>query len=144
MRYAGQGYTVSVPLPEGDLDGRIAEPLRRSFGDAYEHRFGSRLASAEPEALHWRLTARLETQAPDLAFRSSQEGEAHRGERRTYFPEAGEFVTCMVYDRYTLQPGQTIAGPALVQERESTVVIGPGGSAKTDDLGNLTVTIEER
>src|SRR5262249_50788707 len=59
MRYAGQGYTVSVPLPDGELGERSAEPLRRSFGDAYEHRFGSRLASAEPEALHWRLTARL-------------------------------------------------------------------------------------
>jgi N-methylhydantoinase A len=144
MRYAGQGYTVSVPLPDGDLDERAAEPLRLSFGDAYERRFGSRLASAEPEALHWRLTARLETDADELAFPSTQQGEARRGERNTYFPEAGEFVACAVYDRYALRPGQAIAGPALVQERESTVVVGPGGSAQKDELGNLTVTIEER
>jgi N-methylhydantoinase A len=142
MRYAGQGYTVSVALPDGTLDGRIAEPLRVSFGDAYERRFGSRLASGEPEALHWRLTARVEISTGDLAIDSRRDGRSRRGERDVYFPEAGGFVRSAVYDRYALAPGELVSGPALVQERESTVVIGPAATAEKDQLGNLTLSIE--
>jgi N-methylhydantoinase A/oxoprolinase/acetone carboxylase beta subunit len=143
MRYAGQGYTVSVPLPDGPLDERVADQLRTAFAEAYEHRFGSRLSTAEPEALHWRVTALVETPDMHLEFASMSEGEARRPDRQTYFPEAGGFVTCAVYDRYALKPGETISGPALVQERESTVVVGPSGTATKDELGNLVVTIGE-
>jgi N-methylhydantoinase A len=144
MRYAGQGYTVSVALPEGDLSASLAEPLRAAFGAAYEHRFGSRLASAEPEALHWRVTARVETANTALRFDPRPHGDVKRGERETYFPESGGFVTCAVYDRYALDPGHVVSGPALVQERESTVVVGPSGVAEKDELGNLVVTIGGR
>jgi N-methylhydantoinase A len=141
MRYAGQGYTVSVRLPDEPLGEGVADSLRSAFGEAYEHRFGSRLASAEPEALHWRVTALVETPDTHLEFVSTLEGEARRADRQTYFPEAGGFVTCAVYDRYALPAGETISGPALVQERESTVVVGPSGTATKDELGNLVVTI---
>ena len=142
MRYAGQGYTVSVSLPDGELDDRIAEPLRISFGDAYERRFGSRLATGEPEALHWRLTARVAIGTEELTIDSNREGESRRGERDVYFPEAGGFVRSAVYERYTLAPGELVTGPALVQERESTVVVGPAATAEKDELGNLTLSIE--
>jgi N-methylhydantoinase A/oxoprolinase/acetone carboxylase beta subunit len=44
-----------------------------------------------------------------------------------------------VYDRYRLQPGDRITGPAIIEERESTFVLGPGGTATVDDLLNLVV-----
>jgi N-methylhydantoinase A len=142
MRYAGQGYTVSVPLPGGQLDDGLVAPLRDAFGDTYEHRFGSRLQSAEPEALHWRVTARVTRPDEDLAFGAARHSEMpRRPDRQTYFPETGEFISCAVYDRYSLRPGETIVGPALVQERESTAVIGPSGRAQADELGNLVMTI---
>jgi N-methylhydantoinase A len=46
-----------------------------------------------------------------------------------------------VYDRYRLAPGARIAGPAIVEERESTLVIGPGGDAVVDERWNLVVTV---
>ncbi len=143
MRYAGQGYTVSVALPDGPLDDGLAEPLRAAFAEAYERRFGARLASAEPEALHWRITARVNAPESDLVFNSGAEGQARRPDRETYFPEANGFVTCAVYDRYALAPGEAVEGPALIQERESTVVVGPAGRTTKDDLGNLILTIGE-
>ena len=44
-----------------------------------------------------------------------------------------------VYDRYKLAPGAIFVGPAIVEERESTVVIGPGGRCTIDELRNLRV-----
>ncbi len=47
-----------------------------------------------------------------------------------------------VYDRYRLGPGAAFAGPAIIEERESTTVIGPGAAISVDREGNLVVDIE--
>jgi N-methylhydantoinase A len=52
--------------------------------------------------------------------------------RKAYFPEAGGYVETPVYDRYGLQPGAAFAGPAIIEERESTTIIGPGARVRVD------------
>ena len=44
-----------------------------------------------------------------------------------------------VYDRYRLSPGAAFAGPAVIEEKESTVILGPEGGAQIDAAGNLIV-----
>jgi N-methylhydantoinase A len=63
--------------------------------------------------------------------------DARKGRRKAYFPEAGGYLDCPVYDRYALGPGQTIEGPALIEERESTAVLGIDDQGSVDALGNL-------
>ncbi len=58
----------------------------------------------------------------------------------TVFAEAGQFIETPVYDRYGLHPGAAFDGPAIVEERESTAVIGPGGHCGVDD--HLTLIVE--
>ena len=62
---------------------------------------------------------------------------ALKGERRAYFPELDGYHSTPVYDRYKLGPGAELRGPAIVEERESTVVIGPNAAARVDDVLNL-------
>jgi N-methylhydantoinase A/oxoprolinase/acetone carboxylase beta subunit len=50
-------------------------------------------------------------------------------------------IDVAVYDRYRLGPGASFIGPAIVEERESTTVVGPGATVSVDDQGNLTVEI---
>ena len=59
-----------------------------------------------------------------------------KGARQVYFPETG-FTECQVYDRYALLPGEEFQGPAVVEERESTTVIGPGAAVAVDAHLNL-------
>ena len=61
-----------------------------------------------------------------------------------YFPEAGDFVQTAVYDRRRLAVGQRFAGPAVVEEEGSTLVVGPGASVRVAPSGNLIVTLPER
>ena len=58
-----------------------------------------------------------------------------------YFPETG-FAPCAVYSRYSLKPGMTVDGPAVVEEREYTTVIGPSGRATVDKYLNLIVDLD--
>ena len=65
--------------------------------------------------------------------------EVRKGTRPAYFPEGGGPVETPVYDRYALRPGDRFPGPAIVEERESTAVVGPGGWFEIDGEANLVM-----
>ena len=71
-------------------------------------------------------------------------GGAIKGSRRAYFPEAGGFVSTTVYDRYRLPVGEALAGPAVVEEEGSTLVVGPGAAAIVAPSGNLIISLPAR
>ena len=68
-------------------------------------------------------------------------GSAVKGVRPAYFPERRGFEEATVYDRTKLAPGDEITGPAVVEEDGSTLVIGPGGTARVAPSGNLIVRL---
>ena len=83
---------------------------------------------------------RCSAQAPDAKKAASRAGEhIRKAVRKAYFPEAGAYVDCPIYDRYRLGAGTTITGPAIVEERESTTVLPPGVEATVDAYANLIV-----
>ena len=55
--------------------------------------------------------------------------QPRKGTRPVFFAELGGFVDTPVYDHYALAPGVAVQGPAIVEQRESTVVVGPSGTA---------------
>ena len=142
MQYAGQGHRVDVPLP-ADAAGRdLAALLRERFEDAYRTAYGHVLGERRIEALTWRAVARLHR--PDTGDHSGrgfrEDGRPEKGERDVHFVDRDGALRCRVFDRYRLRPGAEIAGPAIVEERESTIVIGPSGQARVDE--NLNVIVE--
>jgi N-methylhydantoinase A len=134
MRYLGQGHEVEAALPEGRLSGDSLAAIAASFETAYRALY-HRLPQGVPiEALNWRVTvagpAPRVTMGP--AARMAGASVARKGTRRAWFAEADGYVETPVYDRYALEPGTELAGPAIVEERESTAVIGPGGRCRID------------
>jgi N-methylhydantoinase A len=75
--------------------------------------------------------------------RGGDAGAARKGERPVYFPGAGGFVSTAVYDRYRLGIGDTLAGPAVVEEEGSTLVVGPGAAARVSASGNIIMTLAD-
>lgn len=140
MRYVGQGFEVTVDLPDGPLDVSSVPAIKHAFDDAYLQRFGRVVKGVAVELVNWRLAASLPEQDITLAY-SCVEGEALRGERELYFDGHG-FTKAKVYDRYALKPGVRIDGPAVVEERESSCSIGPEGSFTIDRYFNLVIDID--
>jgi N-methylhydantoinase A len=126
MRYAGQGFELRVWFgPEPDAD------LRAAFERAYEAKYGRRGPDVAVEVLSWRVVSR--GPAPTLRIGGMAEapdrppkvdGDARKGERPAWFPRGG-FEPVPVYDRYALRAGDRLPGPAIVEERESTLVVPP-------------------
>jgi N-methylhydantoinase A len=142
MRYVGQGYEVAVEIPSGRLDAEGVAATRTRFLDTYERLYGYAEAQGELEIVDYRVTASALPPPFDLprVKRDATTGDAVRGTRDCYFPEAG-FVETPVWDRYRVAGGMRIQGPAIVQERESTTVVPPGASAVVDEWQNLVITV---
>jgi N-methylhydantoinase A len=143
MRYVGQGHEVRVPLPPGPLTPAGVPALREAFETEYLRLYGRLGPPVAVEAITWRVVS--SGPRPDLRLSTAPEAtgdaeSARKGTRRAYVPEQGGMNEVAVYDRYRLGPGATFTGPAIIEERESTTVIGPGAAISVDGEGNLVIT----
>ncbi|MGW5741128.1 hydantoinase/oxoprolinase family protein [Amycolatopsis sp. NPDC003861] len=137
MRYAGQGYEIRVPVHDGPWPGTLIDEFTSTYRALYR-RTGPEVGV---EVLNWRVVSSGPKPAVKLRLTSASSGEARKGTRQAYFPSAGGFVDTAVFDRYRLEPGTRVGGPAIVEERESTVVVPPGASCVVRDDGALEVTV---
>ena len=145
MRYQGQGHEIVVPIPGGEFASQHLELIQEYFDIHYKRLYHRTIPNTPVEALNWRVT--LQGPRPKINLRMDQPGRlepsaALKGTRPVYFSQVGEFVSTKVYDRTRLLQGAKFSGPAVVEERESTLVMGPATSAVIDDYLNLLVTLE--
>jgi N-methylhydantoinase A len=138
IRYVGQGYEITVELPSAQFDQSQEDAIGKAFIDTYESVFGRTIANGTPEMINWRLSASVPTTAMDLAYRPNP--SPPRPPRTVHFAEHGP-LTVDVYNRYLLQPGTTIAGPALFEERETSCSVGPDCTVTIDRQHNLIIDI---
>jgi len=135
MRYFGQGHEVDVEIPTGILTEASLGPITASFETAYRLLYSRTPMGVPLEALNWRAV--ISGPSPDLTITGGLETGAAtaptaKKHRAAYFPEPGGYVETPVYDRYRLDPGVRFVGPVIVEERESTTVIGPGALISVD------------
>jgi N-methylhydantoinase A len=145
MRYVGQGHEVEVEVPAGVLGPASLAKLTASFEAAYRALYSRTPMGVAIESLNWRVVAsgpapdlRLSAPAPD----ATSDAPPRKNTRPAYFPESGGYVETAVYDRYRFRAGMELEGPAIIEERESTTVIGPGARIIVDP--RLNVVAEQR
>jgi N-methylhydantoinase A len=140
MRYVGQGHEVSVPLPNGTLGDSHRSDIQNSFEAVYRSLYGRKGPDVPLEVINWRVVAAGPNPAMDYHLpQKANGGGVLKGKRRAYFPERDGYVETPVYDRYALAPGATFTGPAIVEERESTLIVGARGRGRVDDQLNVIV-----
>lgn len=140
MRLAGQLHEIAVPLPDGDVtQARLGDIFAR-FRAIYSRRYTSVYdgVSVQIAALRVRASAPVAPLAVEQQGITGA-GVALKGYRQAWF--SGAFVPTPVYDRYALAPGQTLNGPAIIEERESTTVLGPGDSMTVGAAGMLRIRV---
>jgi N-methylhydantoinase A len=141
LRFMGQGHELTVTLP----DGAVPADVPALFVARYRALYSDVMPDTPIEVVNWKLEAsgprpKL-ADAWHIAGGGSAEASPLKGTRRAYFDDPAGFVDCPVYDRYRLRPGQQIEGPALIEERESTCVLGHGDRVAVDARGNLVATV---
>ena len=146
MLYQGQTHTVAVPLVD-DLDlahgrtGLDRDRLHAAFEAAYRAAFGRPLAGVPVRLLNLRLAAIGERPRFDPALLApgpdASLTRADRGTRPVRFD--GHWLETRIFDRLALPVGATIAGPAVLEQPDATVLVDPGLTARVDRFGNLVI-----
>ena len=146
-RFLGQGFDLVVTLPDGPYTDTREDRARltAAFESAYREKFALTPPGVPVEFLNIRVAVRAPVAGSGVVLagrRGGDAGAARKGERPVYFPDAGGFVPASVYDRYRLGVGDTLTGPAVVEEEGSTLVVGPGAAARVAASGNIIMTLD--
>jgi N-methylhydantoinase A len=133
LRYVGQQHEIAISLPDDPRRAQNADVIAKVFEAAYLAHYGVAPSHVDIEIVNWRLVA--QGPAMDVAPNRASSGKvvAPKGTRRVHLWPKAPIAT--VFDRPFLAPGQGIEGPALIEERETTIVIPPDWNATIDNLG---------
>ena len=144
MRFAGQGFEIILELPDGPYNENSAPSLREAFEEVYRETFARTPPDVEPEIINIRVSMKAEVSGVHMnADATSIASQPKTGSRPAYFPESGEFAETTVYNRNAMAPGYQFSGPAIIEESESTLILGSGAEARVDDQLNLIVDLME-
>ena len=145
MHYVGQTHSVAVPLPfrlDGGTVGVNEEAIRTSFEAAYTTAFSRLLPGIPIRIANLRTIATGRRPPLDLAAlappATATRAAAERGVRTAWFDGTAQDAT--VWSRLDLPVGAEIAGPAILEQPDATIVVDPGLAARVDRLGNLVIT----
>jgi N-methylhydantoinase A len=137
LRYAGQQHEIAIALTQDPRKHRNVGIIAKEFETAYLAHYGVAPSHVDIEIVNWRLVS--QGPAMEVVTISPPQGKAGapKGTRRVHlWPEA----PVSIYDRQALALGQTVKGPTLIEERETTIVILPGWQATIDRLGCVVAT----
>ena len=114
----------------------------RCYDELYQRLYGRTYPESPVEFVNFRVRASLPVrllELPRLPDRGGRLGDAIKGERPAYSGPAGDFIPFTVYDRYRLFPGAAFSGPAIIEERESTVIVDEEAKVRVDEFGFLWI-----
>jgi len=144
LRYIGQAHEVTVPVSGGAFGAGTLQETIKAFHRLHERYYAIK-APGEPTeitTLGVKAIGLVKKRRPARHRRGGRNtGGALKYTRKVFFEEAGKFIDCPAYDRYRLAPGNAIAGPAIVEQIDSTVVLPPRMTAIVDLYQNLVITV---
>ena len=144
MRYRGQGHEIEVAIPDGALEAGQVARLVAAFEADYARLFGRIVPGMALEVMNWSVRVSTPSEAAPRAGDCAARGAPEpTGTRTLTLGQAGEATVAACFRRADLAPGDTIAGPALIVEPQTTTFVSPRFEARIDTAGNIVMTRRE-
>ena len=143
LRYLHQGYHLTVDGPDGEVREAHKPSIKSAFDGLHQRTYGASAPEEDAELVTLRLVA--EVPVPHLRLPRAAPGgvaDARIGQRPLYDLTRAEFADARVYDRTRLGAKDRIAGPAIIEQYDSTTVVLAGQALTVDELGNLVIAEE--
>ncbi len=138
MRFVGQGSETNLGIDRRPFFQFSKEEIRKLFDDTYSLLYGRTYPETPVEMVTFKVRARLPDRPFNLPHLQRISGElegALKGQRMAFSMIRKEFIPFKVYDRYRLPAGAVLEGPAIIEEKESTIVMGEDARARVDQHG---------
>ena len=140
MRYVGQFHEGEIDLPAEDLNAENLKGLLDNFHAQYEKLFTYNMPWRAAEFLTYRLKVTSASRPVQMAVLSQSAAgveTARRGSRLCVFDGNPKPVETPAYDWDRMAPGHTLTGPALIDDKTTTVLVVPGFTCEVDAYHNL-------
>jgi N-methylhydantoinase A len=147
LRYRGQGHEIQVDLEGLSRPNVSGEDVRARFLVEYRRLNGVDGPDLPIDVITWRASVRgPNPNLPLVASNASAEPQPAESLRPVYFAEAGGFVSARIVSGASLEPGDRIAGPAIIELGDASVTVGPAATASFggDGLVRLELTHGEQ
>ena len=144
MRYLGQNYELSLAVKDGKLDPKSLARLITGYHQRHHAIYGYDMPAQAVEVVNLRLAVTIERRAPTHEKHNPVRTtlkHAVTEKRKVWFPETG-FITTPVYDRDRLPAHARIRGPAIIEQMDTTTVVPPRATVRSDKLGYLHIEVE--
>ena len=146
MRYVGQVHECTVDIGTFEINARTIAKVKDAFHRRHEelYTYSERHNAVEVVNIESTIYGRIEKpKAPKLKSGGTA-AKAIKGYRKAIFDASGKASRTTIYDGSKLGAGSTVAGPAIIEEVTTTIVIEPGWSAKLDASGSYVITRKKR
>ncbi len=146
LRYSGQGYEITVPVPQTTLKEADKEVIASAFHGMHERQFGHKAVDQPVEIVNYRVSSFVRISRPEIKTfprAGKPVTSCLKGKRKIYAGKRQGLVEFLVYDRDLLYPGHTVSGPAIIEQKDSTTAVFPGQTAEIDDFRNIIIEIKE-
>ena len=145
MRFVGQGAETNLPIANKAFHKWQQHEIRGLFDETYKRLYGRTYPDTRVEFITFRVRASLPERPfriPRLTTGSGTLQDCIKGERQAYSLIQKKYISFTVVDRLKLFSGAKIEGPAIVEEKESTIVLGEDAHASVDDHGFVWITFD--
>jgi N-methylhydantoinase A len=141
MRYRGQGHEITVDLPIRAYQAEDEGMFQNAFDESYKELFSRIIPNLTVEVLTWTLSLSTDPSLPKpVKVPSALAPGVPQGERTVFDAVSGQNVMTPVYSRTSLEPGATLAGPAIIVEDETSTLVTAGFDAAINSLGQIVLT----
>jgi N-methylhydantoinase A len=144
MRFVGQGAETDLAIERKPFDQWKKNQIRGFFDDAYKKLYGRTYPETPVEFVTFKLRASLpsrEFRIPPIRQSQGELADCTKGERSAYSLVSKDYIPFTVYDRFKLFPGAVMPGPAIIEERESTIIVGEDANASVDEFGFVWINL---
>jgi N-methylhydantoinase A len=144
MRFVGQGAETDLQIDARPFDQWERKQIRQRFDDVYRKLYGRTYPDTPVEFVTFKVRASLPERPfriPSLKNTASSIEACIKGERQAFSLSRKEYIPFTVYDRFKLFPNAALDGPAIIEEKESTIVVGEDARASVDEHGFVWIDL---
>lgn len=146
IRYVGQHHEVTVAIPNNcAITEAHLDEIAQTFHAAHERLYSYCTPDTPLEIINLRITAVGHVDKTGLEPQplcGEDCSDAIKGSRKIFYEENMDWVETPVYDRNKLKPGNKLAGPAVIEERITTIIVHPKWNARVDEFGNVIMEVK--
>ena len=144
MRFVGQGAEIDLAIDNRNFTKFSKEAIRNMFNEEYKRLYGRASAESPVEFVTFKVRASLPKKPFSISKLTTQNRDIQnciKGQRQAFSVIKKDYIPFTVYDRSKLFPDAQLEGPAIIEERESTIVIGEDSTARVDEFGFIWINI---